>query len=185
VQYFYRVRACNSAGCSAYSDSADATTAATGGSSHILFVTSTTHVGNLGGLSGADLICSTRAALASLPGTWKAILSTATVNASSRISISGEIKNANDEVIAQDGTDLWDGSIDNPVRYDEFGNAQSGPVWTGTSSAGAGNGSYCGVWGNTAGLGVVGSSTAANSDWISATTDFCTVVNRIYCIDGQ
>lgn len=40
-----------------------------------LFVTSTLHTGNLGGLAGADSICEARAAEAGLGGRWSAFLS--------------------------------------------------------------------------------------------------------------
>ena len=44
--------------------------------------------------------------------------------------------------IATTYTDLWDGSIQNAIRYDEFGNSVSGPVWTGTSNNGFGRAGF-------------------------------------------
>lgn len=48
---------------------------------HRIFLTSTVYDGNLGGLAGADGKCQARATAAGLGGTWKAILSTRTVDA--------------------------------------------------------------------------------------------------------
>jgi hypothetical protein len=50
-----------------------------------IFLTSTVYDGNLGGLAGADAKCQARADAAQLGGTWKAILSTRTVDAADRI----------------------------------------------------------------------------------------------------
>ncbi len=54
-------------------------------SSKRIFVTSTLYSGNLGGLSGADAKCLTAAQSVNLPGTWKAWLSSSTINAIDRI----------------------------------------------------------------------------------------------------
>ena len=45
--------------------------------SGLVFVTSTTHNGNLGGVAGADAICNARAAAAGLPGSYLAWISMA------------------------------------------------------------------------------------------------------------
>jgi hypothetical protein len=50
-----------------------------------VFITSTIYKGNLGGLSEGDAKCQARADAVGLGGTWKAILSTSTVPAKSRI----------------------------------------------------------------------------------------------------
>ena len=52
-----------------------------------MFVTSTFHSGPIGGLAVADSICQTRADAVPLGGTWKAWLSTSTVNAVDRIPV--------------------------------------------------------------------------------------------------
>ena len=55
-----------------------------GAKSCAVFVTSTTHTGNLGGLDGADAICQARAESGpAAPGTYKAWLSTAAESAAS------------------------------------------------------------------------------------------------------
>ncbi len=50
-----------------------------------MFVTSTQYTGNLGGLAGADALCQGAALAGSLGGTWRAWLSTPSVNAIDRI----------------------------------------------------------------------------------------------------
>jgi hypothetical protein len=51
----------------------------------VVFVSSAVYDGNLGGLAGADALCQGLATAASLPGTFKAYLSTDTVTATSRL----------------------------------------------------------------------------------------------------
>lgn len=54
-------------------------------SPNLVFVTSTTHTGALGGLAGADAICQSRATAAGLTGTYRAWLSTMGTTAISRL----------------------------------------------------------------------------------------------------
>ncbi len=103
----------------------------------IVFVTSTTQNGALGGLSGADNICQTRAGAAGLSGTYKAWLSTTSVNAKDRIS-DGLYVRTDGQTIAVSKADLIDGSISVPINRDEFGNIPSGEtqVFTATNEFG-------------------------------------------------
>lgn len=102
-----------------------------------VFVTSTTHNGNLGGLSGADAICNTRAAAGGLSGTYTAWLSTTSVHAKNRIS-DGLYARTDGALVALNKTDLTDGSLINPINRDEFGTVPSGidHVSTGTDEFG-------------------------------------------------
>ncbi len=103
-----------------------------------VFVTSTDHQGNLGGLAGADNICQTRASAASLGGTWRAWLSTNTVNASARI-VSAEYRRIDNAVVASNLADLTDGTINVPISITEisttassFSSVHTGTRFTGT-----------------------------------------------------
>jgi len=91
---------------------------------NIVFVTSTSQTGNMGGLAGADAICAARASAAGLPGTYVAWLSTSgtgSVNAKDRLgSARGWIRT--DSLPFTDRvSDLTAGTILYPPRLDEFG----------------------------------------------------------------
>ena len=83
-------------------------------------------------------------ALTSLGTTWKAIGSTATVDARDNTGTNPVVDGVgvpifllNDTLLANDNLDLWDGSILVPFEIDEGGSAiQQSFVWTGTSSSG-------------------------------------------------
>src|SRR5690606_298731 len=85
----------------------------------VIFVTSTTHTGNLGGLAGADAICQTRAAAGGLSNSalFKAIMSDATANAVDRLAVSYPVQNTQNEDVEL--SNLWDGVIDGDVEFDE------------------------------------------------------------------
>ncbi|MCC6600242.1 MAG: hypothetical protein IT223_06170 [Crocinitomicaceae bacterium] len=104
---------------------------------NVVFVTSTTQNGSLGGLTGADNICQDRADAAGLSGTYKAWLSTTSVNAKDRIS-DGLYVRTDGQTIAVSKADLIDGSISIPINRDEFGNIPSGEtqVFTATNEFG-------------------------------------------------
>lgn len=84
--------------------------------------------------------------LSALGTTWKAIGSTATVDAKdntgtdNNVAVGVPIYNTGGELIATNNADLWDGSIANGIAYDENGNTLvsgvDNRVWTGTGIAG-------------------------------------------------
>ena len=134
----------------------------------LVFVTSTTHDGDLGGLAGGDAICNERATAGDLQSAgdqnFFAWLSDNSTNARDRIPQAGPyVKNDGlATIIAEDLVDLTNGNIGSPIDHDEFG---SGPftttVWTGTLASGnlrlhrncagwtQGSGSHPSLWGQT------------------------------------
>ena len=93
-------------------------------SSHILFVSSGRY--NADFLTGqtityADTLCSNLANAAGRGTGWTAVLSTDSVSAKDRITITGKIYNTHGDLIANGASDLWDGNIQNAVGYDETG----------------------------------------------------------------
>src|SRR5690242_2782849 len=77
----------------------------------LVFVTSTLQTGNLGGLTGADMICQARAAAGGLRGIFKAWLSDTTASPSTRFTRSKKPYVLLDgTVIANNWADLTDGS---------------------------------------------------------------------------
>ena len=89
---------------------------------NIVFTTSTTQTAALGGLAGADALCAQRAVAAGLAGTYRAWLSTSTVNAIDRLgSASGWVRPDGKPVLNSIG-DVAQNKIFYPPRLDEFGN---------------------------------------------------------------
>ena len=105
-----------------------------------VFVTSTGSDGNLGGLAGADQKCRDRAVAGGLGGTWRAWLSTSSVNAKDRV-LDTTYRTLDGRLVATNRADLTDGAITSLIDVDEFGAPAGVNVWTGTLSSGTAHGS--------------------------------------------
>ncbi len=168
---------------------------------NLVFVTSTSYSGNLGGLSGADNKCRELAISAGLQGTYKAWLSYTVTSAKSRISHSNyPYVNVIGETIANNWNDLTDGSLDNSINIDETGKRLTANVgaWTGTTSDGSisnvsGINDNCNSWTNaTNNNGVYGwanhplGALSVGPGWTSASHVNCAVSDsfplHLYCI---
>lgn len=170
--------------------------ASTGGAItyHVIFVTSTSSTGNLGGLSGADSICAARAALgsqtSSLGGNWKAILSDVGVDARDRLNLTGSysIRNTNGETLFTTASTIWTTSPTNAVRYTENGNAIVSYVWTGTTADGRFNVNSCSGWTESSSSydGGFGSTNLSTGKWIEQpSSDPCDQSDALYCINSN
>jgi hypothetical protein len=152
---------------------------------HRIFASST-HNGNLGGLTGADSWCQARADSQALGGTWKAVMSDSTTNAKDRIYINGIVRNLSLDQIADNEADLWDGTIDNAVKFKENGvAAEEASVWTGTLTNGNKASLHCNNW-TSASSGVDGERGGpedSNGDWIDRGDMGCDNLRHVYCID--
>lgn len=154
-----------------------------------VFVTSTPAAagGALGGLAGADQKCQELADndSAIVPvGTYVAWLSTPEMHAWERIDIiSGPYLRSNGSVMANNGVDLLDGTIDRPLRLNELGGDTNAIVWTGTQPNGDLAGAdHCVSWSSQAGEGRVGSTASVGAAWTSLATDTCGADDvHIYC----
>jgi len=68
---------------------------------------------------------------------YKAIASTTAIDANVNAPVSATVYNFNGDKIADDVTDMWDGSIDNPIAYTQFVTTVFPPdIWTGSTTAG-------------------------------------------------
>ena len=142
-----------------------------------VFATANGYNGNLGGLTGADAICQSEANTAGYAGTYKAILSSSTVSAASRLTVSYPIANAyNGSTVA--AANLWVGSISTPILRPSGNNP--GNAWTGSYSdgtiAGANSSSYqCVDW--------TSSSTSKNAEhgYADSTTQWLDYDNSNNC----
>lgn len=158
---------------------------------HRIFVTSTTFNGNLGGLDGADIICTNVAADTGISGSYRAILSSSTDNAITRLNLSGEVyKKSTHSVIrvARSGTAFWNNDLQNTINVDENKatlTGMEGP-WTGTNPGGGASLSTCMDWtdGTAGSFGTTGdTSTTQSAIWISANSFPCSEMRPLYCVE--
>jgi len=154
---------------------------------NIVFVTSTSQDGNLGGLSGADSICQTRANSAGLPGTYRAILSSSTVSASARLTQSANpYRLVNGTIIANNWADLTDGALAAPINRTESNGLIGFPikVWTASNIALNFSGPACSNWTSSSGSanGVTGDLTSNGFTWINEALTPCDEPSYLYCV---
>ena len=134
-------------------------------------------------------VANTQPALTSLGTTWKAIGSTATVDARDNTGTNPVVDGVgvpifllNDTLLANDNLDLWDGSILVPFEIDEGGSAiLRSFVWTGTSSSGVAKGAfYLGADAVTeAGIGITGMTSAS---WVGGADLFKFLNQPMYAL---
>ncbi len=148
---------------------------------HRMFVTSATYAGDFIELSIADGQCQMLADAAMLGGSWVAVVSVTGESASARIEILGPIENLMGEPVAQSELDLWDGLLDNPIRYDENLAVIEDNVWTGTEIDGTDSPADCMNWQGIAN-GAVGFSGASDGAWILSGYEGCGTLLHFYCI---
>lgn len=166
-----------------------------------IFVTSTTHNGNLGGIAGADAICQARAQAGGLTGTYKAWLTDGTAtNAPNSTFAQSSVpyRLLDGRIVAENYTDLvtgndsTGGTIYTPINITELGSivkSGTGAVWTNTTVAGARKGStagtnHCTNWTNSS----AGQSGSAGipftmTEWTDKQTYTCNSMNRLYCVE--
>ena len=164
----------------------------------IVFVTSTLHTGNLGGLAGADAICNARAQAAALPGTYKAWLSTSGVNgtpATRFTQSSVPYFTVNGVKVVDNWADLIDGTLDSPINVTETGGPppdstapceHADSVWTNTKANGTLDDPIrsCSNWTSTIGPSVWGWWNLTDYNWTAAcggVASECAGQHPFYC----
>ncbi|HRA47799.1 MAG TPA: hypothetical protein PK819_07005, partial [Thermomicrobiales bacterium] len=157
-----------------------------------VFVTSTTHDGNLGGIAGGDNICQIRASAAGLPGSFRAWLSATGTDASSRFDASaGPYYLVNGTTIATDISDLIDGTLAAAIDCTESGNLFQTPVWTATQDDGSFSGQTCSNvgelpdWSTITGRTAVGSSMTTTTGWSFTSIQPCASSYALYCFQVE
>ena len=157
-----------------------------------VFVTSTqTHQGNFGSVAAADNICQTLAdnvPLDATNGPYRAWLSTTTTSPAidgTWTKSSNEYRLVNGTKVAEDYTDLTDGSLDAPINRDESGNlVANAAVWTGTLPTGLVAPATCVDWTSIPPYprGTIGFTGQAGGGWTRASDfDGCANLHRLYC----
>ena len=156
-----------------------------------IFVTSTLHEGNLGGLAGADLECQNRANATQLEGTFVAWLSDDTGSPTTRLdtSFTGAYKLVDGSVIVSAGwADLTDGTLAHAIDHDEKGvETINKYVWSNTTSKGEKVGAdSCKGWSSAqlADDGHLGNSSAVDTLWSDVGANGCAGSYRLYCVEN-
>jgi len=134
----------------------------------VVFTTSATFNGNLGGLAGADKICATYATKGGLGGTYMAWLSDDTGSPSTRFKHGGPyVLSDGVTLIANNWADLTSGTIRHAINLTE--SAGTPPAGTGACTSILGPSV---VWADTLENGTEWNSAATCSNWSSTTGTF-------------
>ena len=157
----------------------------------VVFVSSQSYTGNLGGIAGADAKCQALADVSPNARiknhTFQAWVSTLASSAAMRFVHGSQPYVLSDAtVIAADWNDLTKGTLSAGISIDELNQPQDGRgAWTATDSSGA---AYAGLGcesftnGN-AGGGVYGNVAGSGGGWSSTSADPCTKQNALYCFE--
>ena len=160
---------------------------------YTVFVTSTLHTGNLGGLEGADAICQGLAdASVHVSGRFRSWLSTTSVDARDRVEEYGPIQLVSGEIVAARFRDLLYGGgmpATGFIREDEQGvETGDGYVWTGSLDLGRypGYGTTCNEWtdGGVELRGLVGSTAWQPREWYNLRWTFSGVFDYTGSLQG-
>ncbi len=157
-----------------------------------IFVTSSLHDGNLGGLSGADSICKARAMAANLPGNYVAYLSSTgntAIDAPKRVGSARAWIRVDGRPVMNTIDQMHGGTMVNPPSLTEggmdVGTTQFPFVWTGTNAQGT-LGAVCNTqvpWTAGGAEAFAGNATLTTSQAVAATSRGCPVVGqRLYCL---
>ncbi|MBX3208896.1 MAG: DUF1554 domain-containing protein, partial [Labilithrix sp.] len=155
----------------------------------VVFSSSATYNGNLGGLAGADAKCQALAdVVPALAGkTFKAWISDNTASPSSRFSRDGYfVRPDHTTFIAYSWSGLTSGSILNALSVDETGTAVSlTGSWTGTSTDGTRSLTNCSQWSSSASgqQGTEGRVSLTTASWSAAGTVACNNTRRLFCFE--
>ncbi|MDK1287571.1 DUF1554 domain-containing protein, partial [Pseudoalteromonas umbrosa] len=165
-----------------------------GTNNKLIFATKQTFDGNLGGANGADQKCQTAANESSIlpSGTYKALISTSTRNASNVISTQNTYYKIDGTVVAYPfASFLALNRLNSPINMDQNGDTVSGSAWTNTNTLGGtthwqacgdfhtGSGSWDAYSFAGAQTGLVDST---SSTWRSDVNIGCDQQARLYCV---
>jgi hypothetical protein len=160
----------------------------------LVFVSSTTHTGNAGGLDGADAICQDLAVAAGRPGSYRAWLSDDSGAPSTRfIRASVPYVLVNGDIVANSYADLTDGSLLNrAISVTETGMSGGfapNEVWTSTGDDGQQQlaPDNCNSWtnGTAAFKGDFGLKSSIGPSWTGSNFRNCDQASRLYCFQQR
>jgi hypothetical protein len=155
---------------------------------HLVFVTQVDQPALLGGLDGADALCTSTAVSSGISqAPFKAWLSATGIDAAGRLQHGARrYKDRLEMTVAANWTVLVSGALERAIRWSDFGNDVSGKhVRTGTATTGVFAGpSDCDGWGASSGkldtFGIVGD---ADGGWTAAGVETCLTSSALYCVE--
>ena len=158
----------------------------------LVFVSSSEHTGNLGGLAGADAICHRLARAAGLPGSYLAWLSSGSSSPGTRFTRATVPYTLVDgTVVAETWDDLTRGHLRHAIDRAETGGQDAilgDTAWSNTltdgTPAGSAPGAHCRDWTSAAGHddGHVGIPFSTDDDWtFTRSLMYCAFPQRLYC----
>jgi len=155
-----------------------------------VFVTSQTWDGGLGGIGGADQKCQEAAGNAGLSATYGAWISDSTLSSKDKLEhYEGRYIRLDGAIVANNWSDLTDGTLDNEINIDELGNiltsADNNGVWTGSLPDGSGSGRYCNDWVSNSqeNNGTLGIFTLSSEAWTWEADAPCSFESHLYCFE--
>lgn len=160
----------------------------------MVFATSTTFVGNLGGSAGAHQKCQTLADSAGLPGTYKAWVGTENESPLDTLFAQENQKAINfvlpdDNIVGNYYDNLVTGHLLHAINRDENGVAVSGNTWTGARRSGLSDPyDTCNNWTNSSSedYGRYGGTTLKNEYWSEQGNPGyanCSIKKRLFCFE--
>lgn len=151
-----------------------------------VFVTNSSYNGDLGGLSGADVKCQTHANNAGLAGTYRAWLSTSSVDAKNRVT-DATYALVDGTVIANNINELTNGSLNHRINMTALGQryVTTQNVWTGTQASGLRIANqHCNNWNSVSGYsGRTGRTNQLNQNWTESSIFGCGNARKLYCFE--
>lgn len=156
-------------------------------SPNLVFVTSTLHAANFGGVTGADVICAARATAAGLSGTYRAWISGGGTAALARLQGARGWVRADGAPVADTPADFAQGKLFNPIRIDEFGDDVAGmntlAVFTGSNADGTESAETCSNWSSASGsiFGAQGMADSGGDRAVNVGSTSCNATRRLYC----
>ncbi len=157
-----------------------------------VFITRGQFDGNLGGLAGGDAKCSSAATAAGLNGTWKAWLSTTTVNAIDRLADVGPWTDLRGETMFSSKTSLINGGPSGfGLWIDERGmSLSSDRIWTATNASGVyqqgvTTGPPCAGWTSSSmqDQALIGQVGRTGPSWTWSTATSCDQLGHLICFE--
>jgi hypothetical protein len=155
------------------------------GTPNFVFVTSKTFVPAFPTLDDADARCREAAVSASLPGAFRAWLSTATTNARDRLAGARGWIRPDGVPFVDTREDLLTGRIFSPALLDEFGREVRGsevPLVTGTTASGVlALDASCADWSDPAAMAMAGTNEGTTTIWTELGRVPCDAPARLLC----
>lgn len=147
-----------------------------------VFVGSSFHTPDFGGLAGGDSICNARAAAAGLGGTWKAWLSDSITDAIDRLADVGPWFRLDGAKVFENLAGIPSFPLA-PITTTELGVESFNTVWTGTFADGT-HASSCNDWSSTSGVGAIGDPTSTTTgNWTGLMNTSCSGAFALYCFE--